>query len=259
MTPWRMHHLTKAHRFDEIWPRAAPCRRCSHTWTTWPLRCLPMCVYKSMKSQFLAWHVMLITLPKTNMDPKHDGLEEKFPFNYGDFWGESMLACGSVVAIGHDNDLRISDHIVTAIGRDLCPKCTKLMRWTNIRIYPHLQNLHITVDIVCPQLRKLNYNIPVWYWLINGWVWLSCNLLLSTSTVYSHDLSTFNTWSQAPGRLILPRDTWPAAEFMTRMSWSSLMELNKCEETAQNQTKTKTLGILFAFICYYLLLLQDGC
>ena len=123
------------------------------------------------------------------------------------FFLVSMLACGSVVAIGHDNDLRISDHIVTAIGRDVCPKCTKLMRWTNIRIYPHLHNLHITVDIVCPQLRKLNYNIPVWNWLINGWAWLSCNLLLSTSTVYCHDLSTFNTWRQAPGRLILPRVT----------------------------------------------------
>lgn len=161
-----------------------------------------------------------------------------------------MLACGSVVAVGHDNDLRISDHIVTTIGRDLCPKCTKLMRWTNIRIYPHLHNLHITVDIVCPQLRKLNFNIPVWNWLINGWAWLSCNLLLSTSTLYSHDLSTFNTWSQAPGRLILPRATWPAVEFMTRMSWSSFMELNKCEKTAQNQTKTKTLGIFAIIYCY---------
>lgn len=40
-------HLTKAHRFDEIWPRAAPCRRCSHTWTTWPLRCLPKCLGQS--------------------------------------------------------------------------------------------------------------------------------------------------------------------------------------------------------------------
>ena len=48
------------------------------------------------------------------------GLEEEFPFNYGDFLGESMLACGSVVAIGHDNDLRISDHTVTTIGRGLC-------------------------------------------------------------------------------------------------------------------------------------------
>ena len=30
------------------------------------------------------------TPPKTNMDPKNDGLEEEFPFNHGDFWCQAV-------------------------------------------------------------------------------------------------------------------------------------------------------------------------
>ena len=83
---------------------------------------------------------MIVTLPKTNMDPKNDGLEEEFPFNYGDFFCVHVSFWG-VVAIGHDDDLRISDGIVTTIN-------------------PHLHNLHITADIVCPQSRKAQVQHP---------------------------------------------------------------------------------------------------
>ncbi len=34
MNPWHLDPWI-------TWLRTAPCRRCSHTWTTWPLRCLP--------------------------------------------------------------------------------------------------------------------------------------------------------------------------------------------------------------------------